>query len=220
MEQNNEVKIFKNLEEMKNYFNEETKSYKFFENGKLLDIKIRFNLAVNCDIRAGNIDAYNLDVMNISCWDLKAGNIEAMNITCWNLKAGDILARDIDASNIDAYDIKAHDINFYAVCFAHKDIFCKSITGRHEKSKYFSLNGDIFTVEKIKMKIYFEEDVTEEDVAEEVVDAYEESLPLPCGGVFKGDFYAPKKNQVKAANREWRRRKSTGRFHDDGSRWN
>lgn len=64
-----------------------------------------------------------------------------------------------------------------------------------------------------------EEDVFEEDV-EQPIDCYSESLLLPCGGVFKGDFYAPKKNQVKAANREWRRRKSTGRFYDDGSRWN
>ena len=64
-----------------------------------------------------------------------------------------------------------------------------------------------------------EVDVTEEEEAEPI-DCYSESLPLPCGGVFKGDFYAPKKNQIKAANRESRRRKSTGRFHDDGSRWN
>jgi hypothetical protein len=79
---------------------------------------------------------------------------------------------------------------------------------------------------------YFEnyltkEDVTEEDVFEEedvteedLIRPDEESFHLPCGGVFKGDFYAPKKNQIKAANREWRRRKSTGRFYDDGSRWN
>lgn len=50
----------------------------------------------------------------------------------------------------------------------------------------------------------------------------DEDLPesLPCGGVFKGDFGSATKAQVKAANREWRRRQSTGRFADDGSRWN
>lgn len=63
-----------------------------------------------------------------------------------------------------------------------------------------------------------EEDVFEEDV--EPIDCYSESLLLPRGGVFKGDFGSTTKAQVKAANREWRRRKSTGRFHDDGSRWN
>lgn len=69
-----------------------------------------------------------------------------------------------------------------------------------------------------------EEDVTEVDVTEEEeaepIDCYTESLLLPRGGVFKGDFGSVTKAQVKAANREWRRRKSTGRFYDDGSRWN
>lgn len=64
-----------------------------------------------------------------------------------------------------------------------------------------------------------EEDVFEEDV-EQPIDCYSESLLLPRGGVFKGDFGSVTKAQVKAANREWRRRKSTGKFYDDGSRWN
>jgi hypothetical protein len=73
--------------------------------------------------------------------------------------------------------------------------------------------------EETKSYEFFEKGVTEEDVFEEDAEPAESFL-LPCGGVFKGDFYAPKKNQIKAANREWRRRKSTGRFYDDGSRWN
>jgi hypothetical protein len=64
-----------------------------------------------------------------------------------------------------------------------------------------------------------EEYFTEADAAERAeYDALIESIP--CGGVFKGDFGSSTKAQVKAANREWRRRTSTGRFADDGSRWN
>jgi len=65
-----------------------------------------------------------------------------------------------------------------------------------------------------------EADIIEEEEAEQPIDCYSESLLLPRGGVFKGDFGSATKAQVKAANREWRRRKSTGRFYDDGSRWN
>lgn len=63
-----------------------------------------------------------------------------------------------------------------------------------------------------------EEDFTEADVAEAEYDALIESIPH--GGVFRGDVGSATKAQVRAANREWRRRKSTGRFADDGSRWN
>lgn len=99
------MKTFKNLEEMQPYQNKETGSYEFIEDGKLLDIKITFDLAIDGDIKACDIEAYNIDAGNIKAFDISAGNINALDI-----EAGDITALNIDASNIDAVDITAWNI--------------------------------------------------------------------------------------------------------------
>ena len=66
------------------------------------------------------------------------GDINARNINARNIKA-----EDINALNINAWNINAEDINFYAVCFAYEKFICKSIKGRQENSKYFSLDGEV-----------------------------------------------------------------------------
>ena len=76
------------------------------------------------------------------------GNIYGKNGTRYNINARDINALDIDAWNIYALDINAReinafDINYYAVCFAYKNINCKSIKGRRENCKHFVLDGKI-----------------------------------------------------------------------------
>jgi len=62
-----------------------------------------------------------------------AGNIDALNITAGNITAGNITARDINAD----------DILYHAVCFAYKNITCKSIKGTRENAKHFCLDGEI-----------------------------------------------------------------------------
>jgi len=93
----------------------------------------RFSLKVRGDINARNINARNIKAEGIN-----AGNINAGDINAWNINAEDINARDINAWNINA-----EDINFYAVCFAYEKFICKSIKGRQENSKYFSLDGEV-----------------------------------------------------------------------------
>ena len=59
------------------------------------DIKGPFNLVVEGDINARNINA-----RDINAWDINARNIDARDIN-----ALDINAKDINARNIDAWDI-------------------------------------------------------------------------------------------------------------------
>jgi len=76
------------------------------------------------------------------------GNIIGKNGLRWNISAGDISAWYISAGNISARDISAGDISagdisYYAVCFAHQNIKCKSIEGRRENSRHFCLDGKV-----------------------------------------------------------------------------
>ena len=127
------MKVFKNLEEMKPYYNEKTNTYEFFENEKLLDVELNFDLNVDSNIHAYNINAFDINACNIN-----ACNINAVDINACNIKA-----RDIDARDINAVDINASDINFYAVCFAYKTFVCKSIKSKRENNKYFCLDSEI-----------------------------------------------------------------------------
>lgn len=156
---------FNNLEEMQKYFNEETQTYEFLEHGVRMDIEITFDLAVYGDIKAGNIagwdiSARNISALHINAWhitadnidsgDIRARDIDVLNITSGDIKVdGGIIAWDIEATNIEASYIEARYINFYAVCFAYEHIICKSITGRHAKSRYFAINGDVSILKKM-----------------------------------------------------------------------
>ena len=98
----------------------------------------RFSLKVRGDINARNINA-----LNIKAEDINALNINAWNINAEGIKAEGINAGNINAGDINAWNINAEDINFYAVCFAYEKFICKSIKGRQENSKYFSLDGEV-----------------------------------------------------------------------------
>lgn len=125
------------------------------------DIKCRNIIGKNItayNINACNINAYNITAYNINANDINACNINALDIHACNINAGDINARDIDAGNINAYDIEAGFIEAYnicanninadyivysAICFAYKNIKCKSIEGRRPYSEHFVSNGTI-----------------------------------------------------------------------------
>jgi len=100
------------------------------------------------NIKASNIKASNIKASNIKANNIKANNIKANNIIASDIKAGDIntwdiKARDIKAWDINARNINAQDISYYAVCFAYKNIYCKSIKGCRKNSKHFVLDGKI-----------------------------------------------------------------------------
>ena len=152
------MKVFNNLEEMKPYYNEETNTYIFSENNRLIDIKIDFDLNIECNIKARNIKSLDIKACNINSCNIKACDIKAWDIEALDIKARDIQAFDINASNINACDIKALDINagninankisFNAVCFAYKTFVCNAIRGRRENSKYFCLDSDVIIKNK------------------------------------------------------------------------
>ena len=135
--------------------NEEAKS--LIHNGVLAiddDLTIEIDdFKIKADLKCYNLIAYNIDAWNINAGDIDAGNIDADNINARNINAWNINADNIDANNIDAYNIDAdnidannidaYNINYFAVCFAHKDITCNSIKGVHKNSKHFCLEGKI-----------------------------------------------------------------------------
>jgi hypothetical protein len=102
-----------------------------------LDIP-RINIINAWNINAQNINAQDINARNINAWDIKAQNINAWNIKAWNIKAW-----NINAQNINAQDINAQNIIYYAVCFAHTNIICKSIAGTRKNAKHFCLDGQI-----------------------------------------------------------------------------
>ena len=74
---------------------------------------------------------------------VEAGNIKAEDIEAWNIEAGNIKAEDIKAGNIKAWNIEARDISFYAVAFAYLSFKCKSIVGQRNNNKYFCLDKEV-----------------------------------------------------------------------------
>ena len=167
--------IFNSIEEIKKYYNKNTDTYEFIEDGILLDVEFASDLVINGNIKAKNIKAQNISAKNINAkninadninaWDIKAYdinaddidtlNIIAWNINTWNINSLDINAyvinaKNINADNIKAWDIKAWDIRYDAVCFAYQNIACFSIRGRRVNAKHFVLDGVIKIIEKDK----------------------------------------------------------------------
>ena len=60
-----------------------------------------------------------------------------------------INARDIKAWEIKSWDINARNISYRAVCFAYKNIKCKSIQGRRKNAKHFVLDGKLEIEENV-----------------------------------------------------------------------
>lgn len=107
------MKTFNNLEEMQPYYNENTNTYEFIENQKMIDVEFGFDLNIDRSINARNIYARNIYARNIKAWNINAGNI------------------------------KANKISFNAVCFAYKTFVCNTIKGIRENAKYFCLDSDV-----------------------------------------------------------------------------
>ena len=117
------MKTFNSIEELKPYYNANTNTYEFVENGIKMDVEFTFDLNIKSHIVARNINALCINVLDI-------------NVGCIN-------ARNINAGNIGAGNINAGNISYYAVCFAYYDICCISIVGRRNNSKHFVLGGEI-----------------------------------------------------------------------------
>ena len=157
------MKTFNSLEEMRPYYNANTGTYDFFENGERIDICINFFLDIEEDIIANKIIARQIQVNDIYANDVRvlyidACDIHANNIYASKINANDIYANDIDANdiitqnidaknlrafNIYAQNIKSYMIDFSIVCLAHKKIICKTINGKRENSRYFCLDSDV-----------------------------------------------------------------------------
>lgn len=122
------MKTFNSIKELKPYYNKNTNTYEFVEDGTRMDVEFKFNLNVVSHIYARDITAYD-----IKAQDIDAGNINAVNINAWY----------IDAVDITASDINAWDISYHGVCFAYHNISCTSIKGRRGNCKHFVLDGEI-----------------------------------------------------------------------------
>ncbi len=152
---------FNSIEELNPYYNVNTNTYEFVENGERMDVDFKFNLYVSGHILARNIKAWNINSRNINAWNIKAWNINSRNINAHDINSSDINALDINAHDINSSDIKARnikalDINaydisarnikannilYYAVCYVYQSISCKSIRWCRENSKHFALDG-------------------------------------------------------------------------------
>ena len=164
------IKTFNSLDEIEKYYDERSNTYIFQKDGDIIidsvvfdfDLKISANIhaftiyaknisaadIVACDINAEKITVSDIDATDISVHDIKAGRIYCCDINADTIHASDIHAsiinaKDIHSFNISAYSINAENIDYYAVCFAYKDIKCKSIKGRRENAKHFVLDGTL-----------------------------------------------------------------------------
>ena len=142
------IKEFNNLEEIQQYYDKETNTYIFREDGKPIDLVVfNFDLSIEANIYAQDINAKDINAKNINAWNIIAYDIKADDIYACDINARDINVRDIDAGSINANNIKAKCITYYAVCFAYKNIKCKSIEGLKEHAKHFVLDGTLEVLE-------------------------------------------------------------------------
>ena len=117
------IKEFNSLEEIQKYYDEDTNTYIFKENGSYIDLVVlNFDLDVEANIDAGCIDALNINAVNIKAWDIYTRDLNAYDIVAWSIYAW----------NIEAYNI-----------FVYDNIKCESIKGRRENAKHFVLDGKL-----------------------------------------------------------------------------
>lgn len=123
------TKEFNSLGEIEKYYDEKSNTYIFKEDGYYIDLIVfNSNLNIQANIDAKDINALNIDALNIDACNIDASDIKAMNIEAWD---------------INAWNIEAQDISYYAVCFAYKNIKCKSIIGRRDNARHFVLDGKL-----------------------------------------------------------------------------
>lgn len=155
------IKEFNSLEEVEKYYDKETNTYIFKEDGEHIDLVI-FNFDLNvdanievynidaCDIFVRDINARNIHANNIYANNINANHIKAHNIYALDIKVNNIIANDIAAGDIIAWNIDACDISYWAVCFAYNSITCKSITSKRKNHKHFVLDGVLVVEEDEK----------------------------------------------------------------------
>ena len=153
------MKTFNSIKELKPYYNKNTNTYEFIEDGIRMDVEFKFNLNVISHIYARDITAYDIKAQDIDAWNIDAGNIDAGNINAVNIKA-----QDIDALDIKASDINAWDISYHGVCFAYHNISCTSIQGRRKNAKHFALDGEITIKSKEQPKKKVTLELTDEQL--------------------------------------------------------
>ena len=142
------VKEFDNLEEIQKYYDKETNTYVFKENGEYIEVVVfNFDLSIDASINAYNIEAWNIQAHDIDADNINAYNINADDIDALNIQAFDIKARDINACDINAWNITAKDISYFSVCFARENIKCRSIKSERENHKHFVLDGELIVEE-------------------------------------------------------------------------
>ena len=95
------------------------------------NIKGYYNLKVEGNIAAWDIDVWDIDAWNIAAWNIDAWNIVAGNIDARNINAGDIVAWDIVARNIVAVNIDARNIVAWDIVARNIDVwdivFCETV---------------------------------------------------------------------------------------------
>ena len=69
------IKEFNSLEEIQKYYDQETNTYVFKENGECIDIKFNFDLNVNA----------NIDARDIIAWSINTHDVYACNISYYAL---------------------------------------------------------------------------------------------------------------------------------------
>lgn len=129
-----EFKKFNSLEEIKKYYDGETDTYVFKEDGEPIRlVKFDFDFLVRSNIEACNINAGNIIAHNINACDIKALNVAADDINAKDIDIISITALDINANDIDALDINARDItarNIKARNISAEDIWARNIDAR------------------------------------------------------------------------------------------
>lgn len=114
------MKTFKNLGEIKPYYNQNTSTYEFKENNKYLDIQLDFDLLGEYKIKCNNLIAKEINIKHIECNDLKAESIYNSYGACTISANYIICKKHLYVSNIKANNI----ISLYIYV---KNIFCNNI---------------------------------------------------------------------------------------------
>ena len=191
------VKQFNSLDEIQKYYDEESNTYIFKEDGKYINLVIfEFDLRIKADIYARNIKAHHIFALDIDAWDITAWDINAYNIEAWDIIAWNIKAINIKVENIfKSTTINARDIRYHAICLAYSSIKCQSIKGRRDNAKYFVLDGEIEILENGELcekdqdrleKLEQENQELKEQVNrfEKIIEAMQNPSKLDCTHMF------------------------------------
>ena len=155
------VKEFNSLEQIEEYYDIETNTYIFKEDGEHIDLVIfNFDFLVRSNIEAYNINAGNIIAHNINANDINALNVVADDINARDIDIISITALDINVNDINALDINARDItarnikarNISAEDIWGRDIYAKDITAQNIKADDISYYALCFAYNNIKCK--------------------------------------------------------------------